>query len=291
MPVDNLEFKLTGQGDFAADMKSFLGMMTGDMEGGMGTFFESMADMLRGMDAEMTMSLALPEALSMLLPETELPERVTMDFRMADGVAYLNLEEIAAFDPNGSIPAGWLGIDLAELYGEIMPQQFDGMGANGFDMTAMIKSFMEPENAARFMTIERLVDTESMGQSLAVFHTRLDYQNMLDIPAFRDMLEAQIAASTESDAEVEEALAMLDEVYQGLTFDITQAIGLDDHLVHRTDWTFDWDMSFIPDLDTEVAPHFTATMTVETTAFNVDFDVNVPEEAILLPLGTMLLPE
>jgi hypothetical protein len=291
MPVNTLEFKLNGQGDFAADMTPFLSMMTGGEQGSMPTFFQAMADMLRGVKAEMTMALTLPADLAALMPETDLPDQIALDFRMIEGVAYVNLADIAALDPEAGIPAGWMGIDLAELYGEVLPQQLGSAGMAGFDVMGMIREFMKPENASKFMTIERMDDTEIMGQSMAVFHIRLNYQKMLDIPAFRQMLEAQITASAESDQEVEEAMAMLDRIYQGLTFDITQAIGLDDQLVHRTEWTFDWDLSFVPDLEAEAAPRFTANMAVEATAFNADFEVKVPEDATLLPLKAMVQPE
>lgn len=291
LPVDSLEFNINGQGKVGADMTSFLAMMTAETEPDLEMFFEAMAEMLRGVNADMTMSLALPENLSVMLPETDLPEQVALDFRMAEGIAYFNFEEIAALAPEAGIPAGWLGIDLAELYGEIVPQQFRGEETGLLNITALVQEFMKPENASKFMTIERLDDTEIMGQSMAVFHTRINYQNMLDIPAFREMLEAQITASGESDEEIEEELAMIGEIYQGMIFDVTQTIGLDDHLIHSTEWMFDWDMSHISDLEAQGQPHFTVNMVIETTAFNVDFQVDVPEDATLLPLKDMLRSE
>lgn len=291
LPVDSLEFNLNGQGNFGADMTSFLAMMTAETEPDMEMFFGAMADMLRGVNADITLSLTLPEDLSVMLPETDLPEQIALDFRMAEGVAYFNFEEIAALAPEAGIPASWLGIDLAELYGEIVPQQFRGEETGLLNMTALVQEFMKPENASKFMTIERLDDTEIMGQSMAVFHTRINYQNMLDIPALREMLEAQITASGESEEEVEEAVAMIGKIYQGMIFDVTQTIGLDDHLIHSTEWMFDWDLSHIPDLEAQGEPHFTVNMVIETTAFNADFQVDVPEGATLLPLKDMLRSE
>jgi hypothetical protein len=287
-PFDTLNLRLTGDGSFAADVTPFLDLQPEAVVGGEIEFFPLMADLLRTVAADMTLTLELPEELIALAEtdEQQLPDTITLSFRMVDGVAYVNTEDLAEVAPEGSVPSGWLGIDLAELYGSVLPEMYEGSMV-GFDIGPMVSALMQPENMAQFVAIERLPDAEIEGQAMAVFETRMDYAGMLDIPAFRDMLQSVL--EQEEEADIEAAMEAIRAMYEGMTLVITQSIGLEDMLVHQTRLVMEWDLaSFAEVAEQEAAPQFSFDLSVTQEAFNTAPEVVAPEEAILLPIQQML---
>jgi hypothetical protein len=290
-PVDSLNFHLAGEGAVAADAAPFLAMMMGSTDVETADFFTALADFMRTVSADMSLTLDVPAELAMLAPpDVELPEQVTVDVLMVDGINYINLDDLAAVAPEGSVPPGWVGMDVATFYGEVLSKQ---MAMTDFDIMEMAQVFMDEENLSSFMQFERLDDVEVDGQTMAVFHMTLDYSSLLDIPEFYDLIVGQMEMMGAPEDEMDEALAILELVYDGMTFEMEQQIGLDDMLTHNTAWTFDWDMAFIAeftDIEADNAPHFTFSMNVAATGFNEPFEVAAPEDAMLLPLEMMMPP-
>lgn len=287
VPFDSLAFHLTGEGSFGADMTLMLELQRMDIAAlEKMSFFTLMADWLRSVAADVTLTLDMPAELIELLAEEEqaIPEQLSLDLRMVDGVAYLNLEDVANAAPEGGVPPGWVGLDLAEFYGAILPAMLEGM--TEFNMIPMMTALMQPENMAKFTSIERLPDAEMAGQTMAVFETRINYAAMLDIPEFQDMLLPML----EEEADAEAAMDALRAMYEGITLVTTQSIGLEDLLVHHTEMTMEWDLASVAEAigEEQAAPQFAFHLVVTQEAFNAAPEVVAPEGAFMLPLQQMI---
>jgi hypothetical protein len=115
----------------------------------------------------------------------------------------------------------------------------------------------------------------------------MDYAAMLDIPAFRDMLQSVL--EQEEEADIETGMEAIRAMYEGMTLVITQSIGLEDMLIHQTRLVMEWDLaSFAEFVEQEAAPQFSFDLSVTQEAFNTAPEVVAPEEAILLPIEQML---
>jgi hypothetical protein len=282
-PFEELNLTLSGEGSLAANVTSFMNMQPEDFLDDSMAVFPLVADALRAVAADMTFTLEIPEEFNALLHEDEprLPGSVSLDLRMVDGVMYANLAGIKAAAPGATIPAGWVGLDVALLYDTLLPDMLENMpSAATFDLVPVMTSLMQPENLGQFVTVERLPDTEVNEQTMAVFETRLDYVAMLEIREFREVL----LATVEED-EADEALESIRAMYEGLTLVITQHISLEDKLVHRTEVQMDWDLSTFAEMsDEESLPQFFFNVVVTEESFNDAPEVVAPEDAMLFPV-------
>ncbi|MEZ4669428.1 MAG: hypothetical protein R3E39_16095 [Anaerolineae bacterium] len=291
MPANSLEFHLNGTGGFEGGTTNLEDFVFPSTEADTASFFTLMADMLRGIKGDMSLSLEIPADVAKLAEDVKLPESIGLDFRMVDGVAYLNLAQIAAIEPKAGIPAGWVGIDLAELYADVMPQQFANLPTGSLNIMGMITDLIKPENVGKFVSIERLADAEIMGQKVAVFHTTINYSALLEMDAFRKMFDEVLSSEGVTEEERANQLDMIKQMYSGMSFEVTQSIGMDDKRVHSTSWTFALDTSKMPGMKEDSAPQVNMSMVIDTTDFNKDVTVDVPENAMVLPLKSMLLSQ
>jgi hypothetical protein len=283
LPFEELSFNVSGGGSFAAETAAFSGMMPEHFLSGDMSFFPMMADMLRTVAADMTFTLEIPESLNALLHEDEqrLPDNVSLDFRMVDGVLYVNLADVVRAAPEATVPPGWVGLDIAELYSTMLPGMMENMPS--VDMTRimpMMTTLMQPENLGRFMAVERLPDATVNGQPTAVFEIRLNYARMMDIPAFQEMLQGMV----EQEADIEGTMEAVRAMYEGMTLVITKNVGLEDRLVYSTEVQMEWDFTSFA----ETAPQFSFNMLITEASFNDAPEVVAPEDAILLPIQQMI---
>jgi hypothetical protein len=288
MPFKELNFTLSGAGSTAATKGLFAGLKPEDFLGSSEDMLPVVADMLRAVAADMTFTLELPEELRDMMAEQDqaLPSDLSLDMRMVDGVAYVNLADIAAASPTANIPPGWIGLDLGELYDTVLPEMMTDMPSTmNFDIVPVMTAMMSPENAEKFMTIKRLEDVEMDGQTMAVLETSLDYVAMLEIPEFQEAVTASAGESAD------EALAVIQAMYEGLTFVSTQYIGVDDKLIHSTEVQMDWDLAAFGEATNQGdLPELSFNMLLTEESFNDAPDVEVPEDATLLPLQQMFTP-
>jgi hypothetical protein len=288
MPFDGLDFHLSGNGSYAADVASFADLQPEDFLAEPAELFPLVADMLREVAANLTFTLEIPEELNTLLHEDEprLPESVSLDFRMVDGVLYVNMTDVLEAAPAATVPPGWVGLDVAELYESVLPGMMDEPIANpSFDVVPFVTALMEPENLAKFATIERLEDAEVDGHAVAVFETRINYVAMLNIPEFREML----ASAVGEEVDLDEVTATIQTMYEGLTLVVTKSIGLEDQLVYNTEINMDWDLRVMAETASlDAAPHFTLNFVITQQDFNNAPEVVAPDEAMLLPLDNLM---
>jgi hypothetical protein len=264
-----------------------------------------MEDLLRATSADITITVDLPEELLNQLSTSNtdpmIPSEISFDAVMVEGVAYINLDNIAPLDPTGDIPAGWHGADLADLVDRgfamlsaFMPQ----MDESEIDPEAF-NAFTDSEILGEFMSLERDEDADVNGQSMAVFRTTFDYGAFFSSPSIREMMRAQMAAQMgmmgmSGQMDEDDLDAMLDAqaaMFNGAELVVTQWIGLDDNYVHQSEMTMDWrmDMEALSQIDnmgsTDSAnmpdPHinFHAVMTMDD--FNAVEPIIAPEDARL----------
>ena len=289
VPVNSLEFHMNAAGSFGGGKTSSMeSLVVPGAETTAATLFKALANVMREVKGNMTVTFELPADLTKLLGNTSLPKQIALDFRMLDGVAYINLAQIAAIDPKLGIPKGWVGIDVGQLYADVLPGQLAGATAGAFDIAGMVGEMGKLENVEKFAHIERLADAEVSGHKVAVFRTTIDYQAMMDIAAFRKMLEGIMTAQGAKPADATKALEMIREMYKGMSIDVTESIGLEDKRVYSTEITFGWDMSGMPGMKPGAAPQLNMNMVINTSAINEKFTVLVPEDVLLLPLKSML---
>lgn len=308
-PFDTLNINLTGDGAFAVDPALLDMMMT--MQDNPAALFSSpeafnewFVSFLNGVSGDLKLTLTLPAEVAQMMSSEDMqfPETLSIGLRLVDGIGYADLAEIAALVPDGSIPPGWVGVDLAEAW-ELAMQQ-SGFG----DMSMMDPSafqsyaaFQDPEFLAEFLTVERLEDTSVNGQPAAVFHYILDYGALFQSEAFQNMMQAQMAAASEmsgqeldadAQAEMESAMAMMGPMFDDINLEVREVIGLDDKYTHRTEIHMDWDMSAFmamvePDSDT-AAPNFVFDMSINSSDFNAAPEITAPEDAMIIPLESMM---
>jgi hypothetical protein len=290
-PFESFTVHLNGEGSFAGDFSSFMPLAQQSELIDTEAMYTLMADALHTVKADITLTLELPQELRDVMANEEqaLPATLTFDLRMIDGVAYINLTELAALVPE-AVPAGWVGLDMAEFYGTVLPQMSNEALAE-FDMMSLVQTLMEPDNLAQFITIERLPDSEVSGQDTAVFEMQLNYLTLVELPAFREMLISMLPA--EDSVDVEAMLDTIRAMYSGLLVVITQNIGLDDLLIHETNVDMTWDLAAFADTIGEPAAAVVELNFVLTSeSFNTAFEVPAPENATLLPLQQMMpIPE
>jgi hypothetical protein len=319
MPFDNLAFQLTGAGAFSVDPAAMeaLKAVQSDPSAFMDptASFAMIEDLLGDVAGDLSVTLTLPPELVAMANSMNsdsgvtIPDTISLDLRLVDSIGYVNLADIAALAPeNSGVPAGWIGVDLAALVEQMsgMVSSMGDMSAN-MDTSAMqdyIAAFQDPEVLAEFLTVERVDDSEVMGQTVAVFHFTFDYAALFTSDVFRNMMAAQMEmmssmnedAEVPSEADMDEAMNMVATMMEGIELDIYESVGLDDNYIHSTSITMNWDMTDFMATMNEMsdatstpmegpAPVFNFSMTVENSNFNGDVNIVAPEDATIIPLG------
>lgn len=307
MPFDKLIFQLNAKGAAAVapEVMTTLQqaqenpMQFADPQAAM----TMLSSLVSGVSGDFTLSLDLPpDLVAMAGPDANIPATLTLEMRMVDGVVYFNLDKIAAAIPDADIPPGWMGVDLSSLVSQLgaMSSSMGSSAAIDEDaMSAYMQSLMDPETLSQFMTIERVDDAEMMGQTMAVFRTTFDLSAFMQSDTYQNFLKAQMDAATagqdvspQDQAQIDEMMSTMTDAVQGLVIEQTVSIGVDDHYTHASTLHMAWDMS---DLINTIEPGTDASgamVTLDVTTnfsdFNNEVTVDVPDNATLIPLGSMM---
>jgi hypothetical protein len=236
--------------------------------------------------------------------EMTIPETLSVDLRMVDGFGYVNLADVAAAVPDADIPPGWVGVDLGSLVQMGMAQS-DMSAMSNFDpevFQAYMSGFQDPSVYAEFMTVERVEDTTlADGQAAAVFNFTFDYGAFFQSEMFQNMMQMQMEAiadmsgeemDADAQAEMEEAMSMMGPMMEDINLTIREVIGMEDKYVYSTEVHMDWDMTDFmamvePDAE-GAAPVFLFDLVVNNTGFNTAPAITAPEDAMILPLESMM---
>lgn len=305
----DINFSLSGDGAYAFDAATLSALMASpadmmDMMQNMEELPQMLQDILKGISADANLVMTLPQNL----PDTDrpLPDKIGLSIRMVDGIGYVNLDKLAELDPSGDLPRGWQGLDIATLAGQALAQQSDSLSEMpNMDMNMdMMSMFANMEFVNDHITVTRAEDVTVEGQNAAVFNTSIDLGGLFSDPAYQEMLMGQIETMTESmdsdampsQSDMDNIMTLYSTLFDGLEFNTTQTIGLDDHYVYQTAMTLDWAL----DLNSMGAA-FGETSSANIPPINISFDfeanlsqfnnapeITAPEDAQMVPLDGMM---
>ncbi len=297
--TDHLNFRMTGNGAYKLDSEGLGGLLLspGELTQQMDKLPQFMEDVIRAISAEGNFVMFFSDDFAAALgqSDTKLPSKAGFSARLIDGMAYMNLGKLAELDPKSDFPQGWFGFDLAAYYRQLLEQQTSG--ANGLT-SALGSNFANGAVMDKYMTIERGEDIIIDGQNAAVFQSALDLGGFYTSEDFQTLLQQQLeqsGAGSISQADMEQAMQAIEAMMNGLTLDMTQSIGLDDHYTHRmgvsVNWTLDLDaISAATGANSQTSQ---SPMTIQVTfqgdlnQFNNAPEISVPEGAIIIPLDDL----
>ena len=279
------------------------------------------ANLMMNMDLDLSLSDDLTGLLSAQagLP---LPSEWSFPVRMSDGFVYFNLDDVGEAVGDSGL-AGWLGMDMAGLMEKTFAQMEEDpafksdpmmMGAIAGQMQSQMAL---SEAAVQYTDVERLEDVEVDGVDAAQFFYTFDLAGFIASPEFGEMLKGQLEmqmsmqeqmggeAPPMSDADMQMALDMLPMVgpmlLSGVKIGSVSTIGLEDKLVRTTETDVEWELGTVITMAgammqgqaTRVprgadAPVFTMHISGENSAFDEEFEVEVPEDAQIIPLESMM---
>ena len=240
-----------------------------------------LAEMLAETSGSLSLSLVIPEAMQDEDFVVDFATGVTMEMRLVDGMAYIDLSGLAAVMPaEDGIPAGWLGFDIAEFmqmaiesgYGEEGmkdprsggkedkpdprgPKGSDsltGMAIPG-DMQELIDAWSDPEFLGQFMTVERLADRDVADQQAAVFKTNFNLRALMDSAELHELLGMTGEFGGMDEDEMPGISMMLGMLTLGLDMEALEFINLDNGLPLREEFHMNWDLSVLMSLAEESA--------------------------------------
>ncbi len=264
-----------------------------------GAFLQNVLTNLNG-NFKLTVTVP-PELMQQADPSA--PDSLTLDVRMVDGVGYLNLDELQPL-LNDATMKGWYGLDFAGLVKGLLaqnPNLFDmtnmGAMAGGSNPMDYMQQFQDPALLGQFLTITR---TDDGSGDTATFEMSIDFGALMSSPQMQDLMKQQMQAqgSTLSEQEMQQALAMSQQMFTGMTFTIDEVISTTDYYIQSINGEMNFDLSSImnsvsamsttPMPTTTGAPTVNATFSVNYADFNSAPVTTAPENPTLLPYQMLL---
>lgn len=298
-------FALTSEGAYSGDPEVFAMMSHPDMAAMQDPVaaLTKAVEALRAFDADLSFTLSLPSQL--VAEDEDIPESITLELLLVDGLGYLNLEPLAPLFENGSsqVPSqGWLGLDIASLIEAVIeqnPEMFEDMTAEmgGFDPT-MYAQFSDPTAFAQYATITR---TDDGSGDTATFDTTFDFAGLVQDPEFRALLEQQIEQQIEAqggdidEEEFEAGFAASQMMLANSVLTATSTIDLTTG--YQTSATFSMVIDTTElmamaaeesDDVPEVPPVVTFNLALNLSQFNDVAEITAPAGAVVIPFESML---
>jgi len=270
---DDIHMLLTGDGSFAVDPEaaSALESMEG-MDAADAAAMMAMVDsLLTGIEGELALL-----STQTITDHTGAEEVFTTPINMVmeNGVYALDTAAMGE-DMAGMEGMAWFGLDLTGAVESMMEDpDFASMLDMESDMSGMID--MDYSELAEAMTITRLPDEEINGVAVAVFDTAIDYDAMLgmfDLAAMYAMMgleQEQAHATSES--------------LKDAVITVREHIGLEDFYTYSIAVFMDDDIA-VEDMDSLFV---SLTFSLDLSDFNAPVDVEIPEDAVILPYGMMM---
>lgn len=274
---DDIHMLLTGGGSFAVNpeaasaLESMEGMDAADAEAMM-----AMVDsLLTGIEGELALL-----STQTITDHTGAEEVSTTPINMVmeNGVYVLDMAamgEASGEDMAGMEGMAWFGLDLTGAVESMMEDpEFASMLDMESDMSGMMD--MDYSELAEAMTITRLPDEEINGVAVAVFDTVIDYDAMLGMFDLAAMYAMMGLEQEQADATIE---SLKDAVIT-----VREHIGLEDFYTYSIAVFMDDDI-VVEDME----PLFMSlTFSLDMSDFNAPVDVEIPEDAVILPYGMMM---
>ena len=275
-----------------------------------------MAEMLAETSGSVSLALVFPEAMQDEDFFEGFSTAITLEMRLVDGMAYIDLSSLAAVLPEDNIPDGWLGFDITEFMQIAMqggPGDADGMaphsdgkegkqdprepkGADTLtgmaipaDMQDMVEAWSDPEILGQFMTVERLADQSVADQQAAVFQTKFNLRSLMDSPEFHELLGMAGEQGGMDEDDVSGIAMMVGMLTLGLEIEALEFINLEDGLPLREELHLNWDLSALINLDSsELESSFGLDLLIDFSFSDEELPVTAPEGAILMPMEMMM---
>ncbi len=276
----DIQMLLTGGGSFAVNpevasaLEGMEGMDAADSE----AMMAMMDSLLTGIEGE----------LALLLTQTttddtgaEEVSTVPINLVMENGVYAFDmaaLGEASGEDMMGMEGMEWFGLDLTGAAESMMenPDLASQFGMES-DMSGMMD--MDYSELAEAMTITRLPDEEMNGAAVAVFETAIDYGAMLEMFDLAAMYAMMGLGQEEMDA-----AAVTTESLKDAVITVREHIGLEDFYTYSITVFLDDDIA-VEDMDTL---SMSLTFSMDLSDFNAPVDVEIPEDAVILPYAMMM---
>lgn len=297
--------------------------MADDPEGFMKDYMAEVAGLYSHMSFDMELDIQMSDEIAEFATSqvgVEIPANVTTDLRLVDGILYINLDDISSAMPDLGIPTGWFGIEIAKLMEEQMAKAAEELSNPTEETQAQMMGMMMGMSFANMgqneelmdalkeiVFMERLDDAEVNGVAVAQIAGDVDFNALLtnetilnlvfellknsgqDIPELDSMDPAEIAGMLQLVAPM---------LTQGMTWQQTQQIGLDDGYVYGSAIDMTWDMSSVLQLAAMGAGGrpvrrsrdktiFELHVASEASDFNDAPEITAPEDAMLVPLSEL----
>lgn len=274
-------------------------------------------ELYRTMDLDAEVSLSLPQEIAALLSAQsgiDVPEELMMHVILKDGIGYIAAEDLAFIDPSIATMGEWFGVDIAGAVEMGFEQSMNAQ--NAADQQAMMQSMafgslLNDEEVRGlfegFVTAERGDDGEVEGAEVAVFESGFDFAGFLSSPGFWSLIAENLDAinamadmqlTAEELQQAQMGMTFLGPaLLQGLTFNSTTSIGLDDNLPYAQTIDFAWDLSSLLAFaaSTGALPAGSpseAMISLEVDSVSSDYnsapEIEAPEDAVIIPLDAMV---
>jgi hypothetical protein len=285
---------ITGSGAFSGRPAGMMANPPTDPMAMMGVF----SDLLQNFKGDVSLEVTLPAMLTKMLERSAdgaVPDTISLEVRLVDGIGYLNGETLAPFAAalGSELPPefeGWIGVDLTRLFSslimnnpEMLSQlQVGGMGVGSDEMTEALKSLDVFKGAIK---VERGADVDGA----AVFTMSLDFSKLASDPAFGEFVRAQAESQGEtiSDEDLQKGMAMISEMGGALQFNSTQTIDTATGNVRTVTLNVAFDGSKLPTMGSTSSGMNDTTMKLDATFNIADFndapDITAPEDVTMAP--------
>lgn len=292
-----MTFALTGNGAYSSDaaMMSTIATDMAAMQDPI-AMMSAAVDVLRGFDFDLSLTLTMPPEIMAELG-SDIPESITLQIRLADGLGYINFDTLAPLmgeDGAAMGFAGWMGLDIASLIEAVLeqyPELFAGMSMTGFD-PSIYGQFSNMEMVAQYVTIARTDDGSS---DTATFEATVDFAAMMTAPEFQELMRQQMEmqGQTLSEEEMQQGMAMSAAMLSNSTFATTSVIDINTGYVTSTSVNMMFDFSAMAEAMPEEAelselPAFTFNLVLNSSQFNDVPEITEPEGATVFPYEQLL---
>lgn len=275
--------------------------------------------MAAGIDAAMTANMEMtPELAQMLTAQASgvpVPDALTLDMVLLDGVFYIDLSPLASYGAYD----GWVGMPLTDYlvavkdtgYFEERAAQMDPATLAQTDPAtaltlAIQNALLDPKLYESALTVERSDDVDMDGATAAVFVTTFDAATWLTSPEFAALMKSIVdsgAVSGADAAQLDQAMQMLPMfapmLFQGLSVQEAKAVGVDNSYLYGTSFNLMWDMASLiqmaamsGQLPEGLDPNAATAIQIRTEGMNSDFgnaqEITAPADAAMFTVEQML---
>ncbi|MCY4071345.1 MAG: hypothetical protein OXG60_08595 [Chloroflexi bacterium] len=270
MPTEETNVVVTGTGKLAADTEAFDDWSDVDSDVSAEALVDILERVFKGIEGQVSLSIT-----STTDDETS---NLTFNLRMRDGVYLLDAATLEGLMGESMGGMDWLGFDISGLFSSLAAEE---EFSSAIDLATVTNEPILEE----YTSIVRLPDSEVDGISVAVFEYDFDMAAAAADFEMRDMMHMAGSDTPLDEASVESMMSMLSAMrISGL-----ELISLEDYHTYRM--SFDIDIAF--DGATMGDPFIDSmsmllSLVVDLRDHNLAVDVEIPEDAFVMPLVMLM---